>query len=92
MKISVMRRLRAQYGVSAKELSDIAGVSPQYIISLELGDYRGRYDYRRRGEPMMLEAFERAAANRMEQARRLSEDIDKYRDRLLEFMEDSDEL
>ena len=91
-KSTYMRRLRFKYGISARELSDIAGVSPQYIIGLELGEYAGRYDYRRRGEPMIRNAFEGAAANRMAQAQRLSEDLAKYSERLLDFVEDNYEL
>ena len=91
-KSTYMRRLRYKYGISAKELSDIVGVSPQYIIGLELGEYSGRYNFRRRGEPMVQKAFESAAANRAEQARLLSEDLAKYSGRLLDYVEDSNEI
>ena len=87
-----MRLIRLKYGIPARELAEAAGVSPQYITGLELGDYTGRYNYRRRGEPMIQKAFERAAANRAEQARRLSEDIARHRGRLLDFMEGDYEL
>ena len=70
-KSTNMRRLRHKYGIYTTELSRIAGVSQQFISDLELGKFANMYDYRRRGEPMLQEAFEIAAADRLEQARRL---------------------
>ena len=91
-KSTVMRRIRLKYGIPARELAEFAGLSQQFVSDLELGKYIDRYDYAKSGGPVMQKAFEGAAADRAEQARRLGGDIAKYRGRLLDFMEDTDEL
>ena len=90
--VTTMRLLRHKYGISMRELAEAVGVSHQHISNLELGKYADSYDYKLSGEVLVLRAFENIAANRMEQARWLSEDISEYHDRLLDFLEDDDEL
>ena len=89
---TVTRVLRHKYGITIRELAEAAGISVQHLNDLELAKYVDVYDYRQSGGPLMQKAFEGVAANRMEQARRLSEDIHKYSNRLLDFWEEDDEL
>jgi hypothetical protein len=91
-RISAARLLRFRHGITTVELARAAGVSHQYISSLELGKYCGGYDYRKSGGVLMQRAFEIVAAERNARARYLSEDFDKYRYRLLDFLEGDYEL
>ena len=91
-RASVMRILRHRYGITLAELAKIAGVSGQYISDLELGKYIGSYDYRQSGDQLVARAFAGVVANRREQARRLSDDFMKNCHRLLDFVEEHDEL
>ena len=91
-QITAMRLMRDKYNIPLSELSKAANVSTQYLSDLELGKYEDRYNYKKCGEPLMQKAFEIIATNRAEQARRLLDDLDGYRHRLLEFTEGHDEL
>jgi len=86
------RALRDKYGIPARELAEAAGVSQQFVSDLELGRYGGRYEYAHTCADMLREAFEKIIEQRAERARRLSEDLASNADRLLELMEDKDEL
>jgi len=90
--ITRMRFLRNKYNIPMRELAQAAGVSQQYMSDLELGKYQDRYDYRKGGGPLVQRAFEGVAETRLEQARRLSGDIEGSRGRLLDYMEDGYEL
>ena len=91
-KITIMRCLREKYRISTKELSEAASVSQQYISALDLGRYHGWYEYRKSGGPLVEKAFENVAEKRIEQAGRLKDDIERNRGRLLDFVEDHNEL
>ena len=91
-QITVAKYLREKYCISARQLAGAAGVSQQYISDLELGKYSERYDYVKTGTPLIYEAFENVIRQRKEQLRQLSVELAKYRCRLLNSMEETDEL
>jgi len=89
---TVARLLRDKYNIPVSELAKAAGVSQQYISGLELGKYQELFDYKKSCGPLMQKAFEGVAASRSEQVRLLTEDIARNSRRLLDFMEENDEL
>ena len=89
---TVTRHLRQKHGISLRELAEAVGVTHQFVSDLELAKYIGQYDFRRNGALLMQEAFEAVIAGKKEQARRLSEDYESCRHRLLDFMEGNNEL
>jgi len=91
-KATIMRQLRHKYGITIRELAEAVGLSHQFVSDLELGKYTGRYNYRQSGVPLMQKALESIIGNRAAQAQRLSEDFERNRHRLLDYMEEKDEL
>ncbi|MCL1835821.1 MAG: helix-turn-helix transcriptional regulator [Oscillospiraceae bacterium] len=91
-RTTVMRCLREKYGITTRELAEAAGVSQQYISDLELGRYIDRYDYRKSGVPLILRAFEIVATIKAQQVCGLLADLTGNRSRLLDYMEENDEL
>ncbi|MCL1835891.1 MAG: helix-turn-helix domain-containing protein [Oscillospiraceae bacterium] len=91
-RVTVMRFLRLKHKITAKELAKAAGVSQQFVSDLELNKYKGRYDCAPNGAPLMLKAFESIANDRAREVRGLLKDLSANRLRLLQYMEENDEL
>jgi transcriptional regulator with XRE-family HTH domain len=75
-----MRYLRQKHGVSLAELSRCAGVSPQYLSSIELGEYPATDN----AKWLARSAFERLIERRRERAPQLAEDFVLLKERLLD--------
>jgi transcriptional regulator with XRE-family HTH domain len=80
MTTTIMRYLRQKHGVSLAELARCAGVSPQYMSSIELGEYPATDN----AKHLAISAFERFIERRRECASQLAEDFAALRERLLD--------
>ena len=81
---TVMRSLRFTHGVSIKELADAAGVSSQYISSVELGTAYGK------NLTIVQKAFETLIEKKSRQLEELKKAYADNKDRLLEFEKTED--
>jgi transcriptional regulator with XRE-family HTH domain len=84
-KISAMRALRLEYGVSLPELARAARVSPQYLSGLELGEFTATDNAKKLAQL----AFDRTLEARTAQNYGLLRVYSENRERLLDFVEDT---
>jgi transcriptional regulator with XRE-family HTH domain len=80
-KISVMRRIRTECGVSLKEMEKLTGVSHQYLSEIELSEGRKSAG----AETLARKAFEAVIAERTAGAIYLSRLYDENRAHILDF-------
>ena len=80
-KISVMRRIRTECGVSLTEMERLTGVSHQYLSEIEL--FEGKKSAA--AEALARKAFEVVISERTANAVRLSKLYDENRARILDF-------
>ena len=85
-KITNLRRLRCRYHISLGEMEAVSGFSNQYISCAELGKIRATPQLTGK----MDTAIELLIANRKQELLLLEADFLKYRGRLLEAAEESE--
>jgi predicted transcriptional regulator len=83
IKTTIMRFLRHKHGVSLAELSRCAGVSPQYLSGIELGEYPATDN----AAKLARMAFDRLIEHHCDGTRSLTDDYAMYRDKLLDHIE-----
>lgn len=81
-KISVMRRIRTECGVSLNEMERLTGVSHQYLSELELSEGKKSAG----AEALARKAFEAVIAERTAGAVYLSGLYNENRARILDFL------
>jgi transcriptional regulator with XRE-family HTH domain len=83
-RITVMRALRLEYGISTGELTRAARVSQQYLSGLELGEITATNNAKKLAQI----AFDRAIEMRTTKNYSLLRAYSENRERLLDFVED----
>ena len=84
MQTRRMRLLREKHGVSVTELSRHCGISPQRLSLIELGTKPITLHKKR----LIEAAFSDLIATRQRDLSALKSDFKKYRNRLLDFVEE----
>jgi transcriptional regulator with XRE-family HTH domain len=80
-KISVMRRIRTECGVSLNEMERLTSISHQYLSEIELSEGKKSAG----AEALARKAFEAVIAERKANMLRLSKLYEENRARILEF-------
>lgn len=85
MQVRIMRILRLKYNISLAELARVCGVSSQRISEIELNT---EPEITPKTAAKIADAFNIAAERRRRELRRFRKDYEKYKDSLMECVEE----